>query len=146
MLPDFILVGASRSGTTTIFSILDKHPEIFLPPNKGLFFFERDINFNKGFDYTLWYDPSSGSMNLGGAIMLRSGHKEWPETNECGFRPHIAKQMLGINDRIAIRLFYETEWPEELRLMAEKMKTKQQRTDFLLEYRAYAIGLLNESI
>ena len=33
-LPDFLIVGAARSGTTTLFSLLSRHPRVFLPPEK----------------------------------------------------------------------------------------------------------------
>jgi len=38
-LPDFLIVGAARSGTTSLFYSLDKHPDIFFPKNKEPFFF-----------------------------------------------------------------------------------------------------------
>jgi len=38
-LPDFLIVGAARSGTTTLFSLLDRHPRIFMPREKEPMFF-----------------------------------------------------------------------------------------------------------
>lgn len=49
-LPDFICVGAQKSGTTTLHVLLNKHPKIFLPTQKELHYF--DINYNKG---DQWY-------------------------------------------------------------------------------------------
>lgn len=34
MLPNFLIVGAARSGTTTLYSHLKDHPEVYLPANK----------------------------------------------------------------------------------------------------------------
>ena len=39
-LPDFILIGAARSGTTWIAKNLEQHPEIFIPRKKELHFFD----------------------------------------------------------------------------------------------------------
>ena len=38
-LPDFLIVGAARSGTTTLFSLLARHPRIFMPREKEPMFF-----------------------------------------------------------------------------------------------------------
>lgn len=38
-LPDFIIAGVSRSGTTSLYNALKQHPEIFLPSLKEPFFF-----------------------------------------------------------------------------------------------------------
>lgn len=38
-LPDFFLIGAARSGTTTLYFYLNQHPHIFLPQNKEPLFF-----------------------------------------------------------------------------------------------------------
>lgn len=46
--PDFIIAGASRSGSTTLYNLLKTHPEIFMPVPKELQFFERDENYLKG--------------------------------------------------------------------------------------------------
>jgi len=38
-LPDFLLIGAAKSGTTSLFEYLNTHPEIFVPAKKELFYF-----------------------------------------------------------------------------------------------------------
>lgn len=38
-LPDFLIVGAARSGTTSLYSYLKQHPQIFMPENKEPWFF-----------------------------------------------------------------------------------------------------------
>ena len=49
-LPDFLIVGAMRSGTTTLARTLQSHPEVFVPENKEVHFFDR--NFERG---VTWY-------------------------------------------------------------------------------------------
>jgi hypothetical protein len=51
-LPNFLIVGAAKSGTTTLASHLSKHPDVYVPPAKELYFFERDDLWEKGPD---WY-------------------------------------------------------------------------------------------
>lgn len=49
-LPNFLYVGAARSASTYIYQVLKEHPEIFTPPVKDLYFFNR--NYAKGLS---WY-------------------------------------------------------------------------------------------
>ena len=51
MLPDFIIAGASRSGTTSLYYYLSEHPQIFMPKQKELRFFDKDSNYLKGKQY-----------------------------------------------------------------------------------------------
>ena len=48
--PDFIIIGAQKCGTSTLFDHLRKHPDIRLPKMKELNFFTE--NFTMGLD---WY-------------------------------------------------------------------------------------------
>lgn len=47
MLPNFLGIGAQKSGTTWLHKMLKQHPEIFLPSKKELMFFDNESNFNK---------------------------------------------------------------------------------------------------
>lgn len=49
-LPNFLLVGAMKSGTTQLARNLSAHPECFIPRQKGTHFFDRE--FDKGL---AWY-------------------------------------------------------------------------------------------
>ena len=50
--PNFIIAGAQKSGTTTLFDILKQHPDIFLPEIKETHFFDNDFFYQKGLT---WY-------------------------------------------------------------------------------------------
>jgi hypothetical protein len=39
--PTFLFIGAGRTGSNWFFEVLREHPGIFIPPNKGTFFFSR---------------------------------------------------------------------------------------------------------
>lgn len=47
-LPNFLCVGAQKSGTTTLHDILVQHPNIYLPEVKETKFFQRDDYYNRG--------------------------------------------------------------------------------------------------
>lgn len=49
-LPDFLIIGAMKSGTTSLYHYLIRHPKIIPASRKEIHFF--DVNFNKGIS---WY-------------------------------------------------------------------------------------------
>lgn len=51
-LPDFIIIGAERSGTTTLSRFLRAHPGVFMAQEKEVHFFDTDEKFELGVD---WY-------------------------------------------------------------------------------------------
>jgi Sulfotransferase domain len=42
-LPDFLGIGIDKAGTTWLYEVLDKHPEVFVSRQKELNYFDRDI-------------------------------------------------------------------------------------------------------
>jgi hypothetical protein len=50
--PDFIGIGAQRTGTSWIYACLYEHPQICMP-QKEISFFSRDRNWSRGFE---WYE------------------------------------------------------------------------------------------
>lgn len=55
MLPNFLIIGASRCGTTWMANNIKLHPQIYMPPKKELHFFDAD--FDKGWDYYAGFFP-----------------------------------------------------------------------------------------
>jgi len=54
MLPNFLIVGAQKSATTTLHYLLDSHPDIYFPPGiSEVHFFDLDENFERGIE---WYE------------------------------------------------------------------------------------------
>lgn len=49
-LPNVVIVGAMRSGTSSLFRSLADHPDVYMAPNKELHFFDRQ--YDRGLD---WY-------------------------------------------------------------------------------------------
>ena len=50
--PNFIIIGAAKSGTTTLYEYLCRHPQIYMCTPKEPDFFSIDANYAKGMD---WY-------------------------------------------------------------------------------------------
>jgi hypothetical protein len=49
MLPNFLVIGAPRSGTTWIDKNLREHPDVYMPKHKELHFF--DVHYERGLPY-----------------------------------------------------------------------------------------------
>ena len=47
-LPNFLIIGAGKSGTTSLFDILKQHPQVYGPKKKELRFFSYDKHYAKG--------------------------------------------------------------------------------------------------
>ena len=47
-LPDFVIIGAMKCGTTSLHGMLGAHPDIFMSREKELHFFAEDMNLGRG--------------------------------------------------------------------------------------------------
>jgi hypothetical protein len=60
-LPDFVIIGAAKSGTTTLYAYLRQFPTTYVPNQKELEFFSRECNYENGLD---WYTSQfAGSID-----------------------------------------------------------------------------------
>ena len=55
-LPNFLIVGAAKSGTTSLYHYLKQHPDIYLPPGKELHYF--------AWEYMLRFSGGPGDSNV----------------------------------------------------------------------------------
>jgi Sulfotransferase domain len=53
VLPNFLVIGAAKAGTTSIYHYLRAHPQVFMPETKELNFFVGEDGWPKG---TSWYE------------------------------------------------------------------------------------------
>jgi len=58
VVPDFVVVGASKAGTTSIYSWLARHPDVAVPYVKDTYFFNNDITPAADADYGRLFDPT----------------------------------------------------------------------------------------
>ncbi|MCD6143414.1 sulfotransferase domain-containing protein [Thermococcus sp.] len=78
-LPNFIICGTQRGGTSSLYHYLNEHPEILMSSIKEVHYF--DLNYNKGLD---WYEKhfissTSNYKAIGEASPLYMYLKEVPE-------------------------------------------------------------------
>lgn len=71
MLPNFLIVGAQRSGTTYLHRLLSQHPEVFLPDTKELHYFDNT-------------PPEKVDINVYASYFSKAGlHKAIGEATPC---------------------------------------------------------------
>lgn len=65
-LPNFLIIGAMRSGTTSLARYLDAHPEVFMAPTKEVRYFDR--HHDEGLDwYRAHFAGAAGAPMVGEA-------------------------------------------------------------------------------
>lgn len=80
-LPDFIIMGAAKSGTTTLYQYLCKHPQVLMSTPKEPDFFSVDENFSKGIDwYASLFSAAKPDQICGEASTTYSRWQQHPNT------------------------------------------------------------------
>jgi len=76
--PQFMIIGAAKSGTTTLYSYLNDHPDIFLTATKEPEFFSSSKKYELGYE---WYKELFINAPAGSAIGEASTtYSRWPHT------------------------------------------------------------------
>ena len=60
MLPNLLIIGAMKCGTTSLHNYLNLHPEIYMQQEKELDYFIEKKNYKKGLN---WYKSKFNSKN-----------------------------------------------------------------------------------
>lgn len=64
MLPNFLIIGAQKAGTTWLAKCLGEHPDVFIPEIKEIYYFDR--YYDKGLAwYEAYFEPWSGQKAVG---------------------------------------------------------------------------------
>ena len=65
VLPNFLIIGAQKSGTTWLASMLRQHEDVYMP-DRELHFFDKDFNFSKGLGwYKSHFSEAAGERAVG---------------------------------------------------------------------------------
>jgi hypothetical protein len=78
MLPNFLVIGAMKAGTTSLHRYLREHPQVFMPEEKELDFFVPERNWGRGYS---WYEAqfagARGAVAVGEASPTYAMHPEF---------------------------------------------------------------------
>jgi len=91
-LPDFLVIGAGKSGSTTLYEYLCLHPGVFLSETKEPEFFSRDEFYEKGLDWyaSLFADAEPGQLRA----ECSTTYMRWPHHADASAR--IAEAMPNV--------------------------------------------------
>lgn len=76
-LPNFLVIGAMKSGTTSLFHYLQAHPQVSMSPLKEVDFFIEEGNWSRGLDwYRRQFDDDPKAVAIGEAS---TSYTKYPE-------------------------------------------------------------------
>lgn len=82
-IPNFIIIGAAKSGTTSLYKYLCRHPQIYMSSPKEPDFFSIDGNYNRGMDwYSSLFNGALPNQICGEASTTYSRYHQHPRTAE----------------------------------------------------------------
>ncbi len=68
MLPNFLIIGAAKAGTTSLHQYLRHHPQVFMPETKELSYFVEENNWTRGLAwYRRQFDGAETAVAIGEA-------------------------------------------------------------------------------
>lgn len=68
MLPNFLIIGARKAGTTSMYYYLQAHPQVYMSPEKELKFFVPEKNWTRGVAwYEQYFDEAGDAIAIGEA-------------------------------------------------------------------------------
>ena len=132
MKPDFIVIGAARSGTTWIAKNLGSHPEVYVPFKKELHFF--DNHYEEGWSfYENFFKDCGGARAIGEATPAYL-HK----TIAAGrIKEHLPNAKLVVSLRNPIDRLYSRYWKSRGRFEENKELSFEdkieQKPEFITE-------------
>ena len=79
--PDFLVIGAAKSGTTTLYHYLQRHPQIYMSSVKETAFFAFEEEYEKGLEfYTSFFADTSKDQICGEASTDYTKYPLYPKT------------------------------------------------------------------
>lgn len=65
-IPNFIYIGTNKAGSTWLYDILANHPDVYMAPSKGLYFFSN--HYERGLDWYRSHFVGAGDEKIVGEI------------------------------------------------------------------------------
>lgn len=132
-LPDFIIIGAAKAGTTSLARYLASLPEVFLTTPKEPEFFARDDVYAKGLDwYRGLYAAARPGQLKGEASTLYSLSPHFPETaaRMAALRPDL-KLIYVLREPVARAYSYYVQLQKNYRRWTGDKRIHRSFEDFL---------------
>lgn len=99
LLPNFLLIGAMKAGTTSLYHYLKAHEQVFMPGSKELDFFVAEANWLRGMDwYRRQFSAAGGARARGEASTT---YTQYPTHD--GVPERIAQVLPGVRLVYVIR-------------------------------------------
>lgn len=136
--PNLLIIGAMKSGTTSLHNYLDEHPEIYMSNLKEPGYFVEEINYSKGRDwYTSLFDAVDNEIICGESTtdytklptyqgVVKKIHQTFPNVKliylmRDPVRRSISHYWHNVRD---------LEWGAEARPLLEAIKSNSQYIDY----------------
>jgi hypothetical protein len=82
-LPDFLIIGGAKSGTTTLYRYLCRHPQVYMSTPKEPDFFAVDTQYAQGIDwYSSLFNEAKPEQVCGEASTTYSRSQQYPQAAE----------------------------------------------------------------
>ena len=91
-LPNFLVIGAMKAGTTSLYHYLRAHPEVFMPKLKEVDFFTEELNWGKGWS---WYHRQFAGVEPGVKAIGEASTSYTKYPRYGGTAERIAKNLPG---------------------------------------------------
>jgi hypothetical protein len=65
-LPNFIYIGTNKAGSTWLYDVLARHPDVYMAPGKGLYFFSK--HYERGLDWYRGHFEEVGDERIVGEV------------------------------------------------------------------------------
>jgi Sulfotransferase domain len=138
-LPSFLIIGAMKSATSTLYEQLSRQPGVYLPDLKEPNFFSNDEQYSRGVEwYSGLFNDAAASDIVGEASTHYAKLPTYPQTvarmRECLDRPRLIYVMRDPVDRLISQYIHQ--WSQrEIRCSLDKALTRHPE---LIAYSCYA--------
>lgn len=129
MKPNFLIIGAARSGTTSLFQYLDPHPEIYMSQVKELNFFSNERFWHRGYH---WYESYFSRVPEG----VKAAGEASTSYTKAPFTPDVVQRIHDYNPDM--KLVYIVRDP-----VARYISHYMKRIQTGLETRPFSQTLIN---
>lgn len=93
-LPNFLIIGTQKAGTSWLADMLRQHPEVFMP-NHEIHYFNKDFNFSKGIE---WYKAHFSEVKHETAIGEKT--PDYLRTNGIGVEGHLPNVHRNVHNAL----------------------------------------------